>query len=476
MANSTNEQSKDWLKILACVVVGLVIWFCPWLPADLPAEGLHMLAIFVATIMGIILKPLPMGAVALIGMTVAVTTGLLKPKVALSGFSSSSVWLVAIAFFISRAIIKSGLGERLAYIFISKFGKKTISLVYALYGVDLMVGPATPSSAARSGGIFYPIGSSIARSFGSLPEDGTGGKIGSYLLNCLYHGDTIVATMFLTAGAAKPLAQELAAGLGVEITWGNWFLGALVPGLISLALIPIVFMKLDPPEIKETPNAPKWADDKIHEMGPITKNEKYTAIIVALSLILWMTGSLHPLSSLTVALIAVSLLLITGVLKWSEDVTATKGAWNTLMWFAILVMMAGQLTEFGFIPWLSETVSGMVSGLSPAVIFIVLCLVYFYSHYLFASLTAHVTAMYPAFLGVALAAGVPPLYAALALAYVTNICASTTHYASAAGSIIFSSGYFDQKEWWKNSFIMGIIYLVVWLGIGTVWMKLIGYM
>lgn len=415
-----------------------------------------------------------MGAIAVIGLTITLVTGVLDTSTALNGFASSSVWLVVFAFFISKGIIKTGLGNRIAYVFIERFGKKTLGLAYALFGVDLIIGPATPSSTARAGGILYPIARSVSESYGSYPDDPSRTKMGAFLMHCIYHGDTIVATMFLTAGATKPLAQELAAGFGVEITWMNWFLGALVPGIISLALIPLVLYKLSPPDIKETPKAAEWARGKRDEMGPMLFDEKATGVIFALAIVLWMLGNISPLGNLTVAMIAVSLLLLTKVLNW-QDITTEKSAWNTLIWFAILVMMAGQLNELGFIPWFSEAIAGAVTGWGWLAVFLVLSLTYFYTHYMFASLTAHVTAMYPAFLGVALAAGAPPLYAALMLAYVTNISASTTHYASGPASIVFGSGYTTQNEWWKVCFFMGLMYLVIWLGIGSGWMGLLGY-
>lgn len=464
-----------FLRLIITVIVGVVIWFFPWKPVEVPTEGWHMLAIFVATIVGIILKPLPMGAIAMMGLTMTIVVGPLDTSTAFNGFAGTSVWLIVIAFFLSKGIIKTGLGNRIAYILIEKFGKKTLGLVYAIAGVNMVVGPAIPSSTARTGGIMLPIVLGLSESFDSRPEDGTRRKIGAFLIKCLYHMDTIIATMFLTAGATKPLAQELAGGFGVEITWMNWFLGALVPGLISIIVIPIVLYIIYPPEIKETPEAPQWAKEKRKKMGAMTFDEKNMTWIFGLAILLWMSGQILDLSAVTVALIAVCFLLLFKIIEW-KDITQEKGAWNTLIWFSILVMMATQLNELGFIPWFSDAIASAVTGLSWQAIFVILCLAYFYTHYFFASLTAHVTAMYPAFLGVALASGAPPLYAALMLAYITNICGSTTHYASGPAAVLFGEGYVTQNEWWKICFIMGIVYLFIWLVIGSGWHSLIGFM
>ncbi len=58
------------------VLAGLLLWICP-APAGVTAQAWHLFAVFVATIVGIITQPLPLGAVAMIGLGVSMTTGLL---------------------------------------------------------------------------------------------------------------------------------------------------------------------------------------------------------------------------------------------------------------------------------------------------------------------------------------------------------------------------------------------------------------
>lgn len=137
-------------------------------------------------------------------------------------------------------------------------------------------------------------------------------------------------------------------------------------------------------------------------------------------------------------------------------------------------MMATELNELGFIPWLSKTIANSLSGLNWYIVLVILVIAFFYSHYLFASATAHISAMYSALLAVAISAGVPTMLAALMLGFFGNLFASTTHYSSGPAPILFGSGYVKQAEWWKMNAILGIIYLVIWLSVGTFWMKLIG--
>ena len=392
---------------------------------------------------------------------------------AVAGFGSSTVWMIAMAYFMSRGFINTGLGRRVALVFVRLFGKRTLGLAYALIGVDLVTAPATPSNTARAGGIVYPIIQSLAETFGSDPKDGTQSKIGSFLVFAEFHGDLITSTMFMTAMAPNLVAVTLAKSLHITLSWMQWFLAGIVPGLICLLVVPYLIYKMYPPEIKDTPNAKQWADDELAKMGKMSLPEKIMGGVFLLALVLWMLSSFIGLEASLVAFMAVSLLLVAGVLS-VDDVLHETGAWNTLVWFSILIFMANELNKLGFIPWLSGAIGGALKGFSWGIVLAALVLFYFYSHYLFASGTAHVSAMYGALLGVAVSAGAPATFAALILGFTGSIFASTTHYANGPASVLFGSGYVTQGKWWQLNFILGLFYLVVWGGVGALWMKVIG--
>lgn len=467
-------EKLNYKKFLIPVIVGLVIWLLsPIKPAGVSLAAWHMFAIFVATIIGCITQPLPIGGVAIIGFTITVLTGTVKMDTAIVGFGNSSIWLIAMAFFISRGFIKTGLGRRITVLFVRMFGKSTLGLAYSLLGVDLILAPATPSNTARAGGIMYPIIKSLAEAFGSDPKKGTERKMGSFLIFAEFHGDLITAAMFLTAMAGNPLAQSLAGQLNVKISWMGWFLAGLVPGLISLIVIPFVIYKMFPPEIKKTPDAKDWANKQLDEMGKFSLPEKLMSGIFVIALLLWILGGTLGIDATLTAFIALSLLILSGILQW-KDILNESGAWNTLVWFSVLVMMASQLNKLGFIPWLSGAIGGSLKGMNWILVMIILIVAYFYSHYLFASSTAHISAMYSAFLAVAISAGVPPVLGALMLGFFGNLCSSTTHYSNGPAPILFGSGYVKQGEWWRMNAILGILYFIIWIVVGSLWMKLIG--
>lgn len=437
-------------------------------------KGLHLFAIFVTTIVGIILKALPMGAVAMIGIAVTALSGTLSIADSISGFSDVVIWLIVLAFFISRGFIKTGLGARIAYTFMALLGKRTLGLSYGLAATDLVLAPAIPSNTARGGGIVMPIMASLARAYGSLPGEASSRKMGSFLTLTAYQVNCVTSAMFLTAMAANPLAQKLAGDLKVTITWGGWAVAALVPGLVALLLVPFLIYRLHRPDITETPEAVEMAKDHLRDLGPIKRQEWMMLGVFVMLLVLWIfakqLGDINPTTS---ALAGLGVLLITGVLNW-EDIKNETGAWDTLTWFAALVMMASFLNKLGMVPWFSKTMGGMVAGKGWILAFLVLALVYFYSHYFFASNTAHVASMYAAFLGVSIVAGAPPVLAALVLAFFSNLFAGMTHYGTGPAPVLFGTGYVELGTWWRTGLIISLVNIVIWVGLGGLWWKVLG--
>jgi DASS family divalent anion:Na+ symporter len=457
---------------LIVIIVGIIIWYSP-MPTGVKPEAWHLLAIFVATILGLILGPLPMGAVVILGVMMTALTGVLKIGQVLSGFANNTVWLIVAAFLIARGFIITGLGRRIAFNFIRAFGRKTLGLAYAIEASDLVLAPATPSNTARAGGILYPIVRSLCSTFESEPGD-TARKIGSYLMKMEYQGVVVTSAMFMTSCAINPLIVELAKKTAnVSLSWGTWALAAAVPGLISLIIVPYLLYKLYPPEIKETPQASELAHRELEKMGPMSRKEKMMIAVFVVILALWVTGEWNKLDATIVAILGVSIMLIAGVIRW-EDVLAEKGAWDALIWFGGLVMMAGQLNTLGLMKWFANMAGGSVAGMGWFAALIVLILVYFYSHYGFASLNAHTTALFPPFLAVIIAAGAPPYIATLSLAFFSNLCAGITHYGTGPAPIYFNAGYVDQKTWWKFGLLISVLNIVIWMGVGFPWWKILG--
>ena len=463
----------NFQKGMFTILVGIVLWFLP-VPAGLKPEAWHMFAIFVATIIGFILHPIPIGGVALIAVGLTGFLKVLKPAEALSGFGNATIWLIVGAYMFAKGFIKTGLGRRIAYVIMSQIATSSLKLGYSLAITDFIVSPATPSNTARGGGILYPIVRSLCTAFQSEPDDGTRKRIGNYLMLSTFECDCITSSLFLTSVAPNLLVAKLAKDVtGLDITWGTYALATILPGIIALIITPYLVYKLATPELTQTPEAPKLAREELEKMGPMSGAETTVLIAFLAALAMWATTSFTGLNATMIALVCIGFMLVRGALEWNDIITE-KGAWDTLVWMGGLMSLATGLAKLGFIKWLAGGIAGSLKGIDPMTTLLILCLINMYVHYAFASLSAHVSAVYAAFLAVAVAAGAPPMLSAIALGVETGIMGCLTHYATGPSPIYFGSGYITQPEWWKVGFICSILFLVCFLGIGSMWWKVIG--
>ncbi|KAL5766577.1 hypothetical protein ACOSP7_017194 [Xanthoceras sorbifolium] len=461
--------------LMASIATGVILWFVP-VPSGVSRNAWQLLAIFLATIVGIITQPLPLGAVALLGLGASVLTKTLTFAAAFSAFGDPIPWLIALAFFFARGFIKTGLGNRIAYQFVSLFGSSSLGLGYSLVFSEALLAPAIPSVSARAGGIFFPLVKSLCVACGSNVGDGTEHKLGSWLMLTCFQTSVISSSMFLTAMAANPLSATLTANtINQTIGWMDWAKAAIVPGLVSLIVVPLLLYVIYPPTVKSSPDAPKLAKERLEKMGPMSKNEKIMAVTLLLTVGLWVFGGVLNVDAVTAAILGLSILLITGVVTWKECL-AESVAWDTLTWFAALIAMAGYLNKYGLISWFSQTVVKFVGGLglSWQLSFGILVLLYFYSHYFFASGAAHIGAMFTAFLSVASALGTPSYLAALVLAFLSNLMGGITHYGIGSAPVFYGANYVPLSKWWGYGFLISVVNIIIWLGVGGIWWKAIG--
>ena len=428
----------------------------------LSENALKFLFTFVATIVALVIKPMAAGACALLAVSSLNISGILTAQESLAGFSQSVVWLVVFSLAIAKAIAHSGLGQRAAFFFIKIFGKTPIGLAYSLSITDALLAPGMPSVTGRSAGIIMPIIQGISK----LSRNSK--SITSYLILTSYHTTVVTSAMFLTAMAANPLVQEIAGNLGINITWVLWAKAGLVPGLMCLFVIPFVVRLFNPVKIKSMVHVTQRVRKELESLGPLTKKEIFVSLTIVLLVALWMFGDIFNIPTVVTSLLGLNLLLISGSLDWEEFVES-KEMWNVFIWFSVVVMMASKLDGFGIIDWFSNNTTFLITGLEWKFGFALILAIYFYSHYFFASATAHVAAMYLPFLAMGIKLGVPKIICALSLGFASSLFGCLTHFGLSTGPILFGLGYVSTKKWWKIGFIMSLVHMVIWGIIGPIW-------
>ena len=228
------------LGLLCLVAIYIAVQVLIPRPAAVTPAGWRLFGIFAATIFGLVIQPIAGGALVLTAVTLSAMFGGLSIEQALAGYADSSVWLVLAAFFIARALLKTGLARRIALFFVRMFGKSSVGVAYSLSLSDMVLATAIPSNGARSGGVILPIMRSISELYGSHPGP-TAGLMGTFLTTAVYQSICVTTAMFYTGQASNPLAAGIALKqFHYTITWGSWFMAGLVPGLCSLIVLPLL--------------------------------------------------------------------------------------------------------------------------------------------------------------------------------------------------------------------------------------------
>jgi divalent anion:Na+ symporter, DASS family len=239
-------------------------------------------------------------------------------------------------------------------------------------------------------------------------------------------------------------------------------------------VVPYGVYRLVTPEVQHTPGAAAYARDELERMGPLSRRERIVVAVFVSIIFLWVTSQWHSLDVTLVAFLGLGVLVATNALSW-DDAIRERSAWDVFVWYGGLLTMGETLNRTGATAVLAEAVGGVVSGLPWMIVLLLTLLFYFYAHYAFASITAHMVSMFPPFIVMLQGMGAPPTLAVYALACMGNLTAGLTHYGTTTAPIVFAEGYVSQRDWWRVGFLMSLVNIVIWTTVGFAWWKLVGF-
>lgn len=466
--------NTNWFSKLALAVIFLVFWNIP-APPGVNSEGIHLFAIFVVMIFSIIFNVLSMGAANIIALSIAISTKTLTFNQAFLGYSNPMVWLVLGAFFVSHGMIQTGLGKRIACKIISLIGKNTLGMGYAIAIAELALSPIIPSVTARSGGVIYPILESIIDTIRLNKVENKYSFINIYLILVAFQTTVVSSAMFVTSIVGNSMIIDFAKKMQIYISWSDWAIGAVLPGIISLLIIPLFLYIVLKIKFRKNENKLELVKSNtyIANLGKMTSNEKYMVIIFISMIFGWIYGDdigMHPSA---VILLATTIMLITNLIKWNNLIKLSV-AWDTFIWFGALISLSDALNVYGLTSWFGIFLSELLINFNSITAMSCLLLTYFYMHYFFASSTAHVSALFLPFLSAAIYLNIPAVPAVLSLGYASSLFGGITHYGIGPAPILFGSGYVDIKTWWFIGFITSILNIIIWFTVGPIWWHFVG--
>ena len=195
------------IKAAVPFVLAIGIWFSP-VPAGLTAPAWHLFAVFVSAIASVLVGAFPLLTSTMLAVARGGPHRHGHAREGIRGFANASVLLVAVAFLVAQAVVKSGLGRRISLFMVSLFGRSSLGLAYSIVITDALIAPAFPSNTAR-GGVLYPIVLSVAQGSGSRPDDPEGRRLGGYLMFCGMASLAVSSALWMTATSTNPIGVQV---------------------------------------------------------------------------------------------------------------------------------------------------------------------------------------------------------------------------------------------------------------------------
>ena len=466
---------KDFIKRSLwkwCVcALPFIFFFCMKAPDQVDKRGWVLCGIFISTILGFIIKPVPMGQFSLLSFSICIFFKFIDLNSALSGFSSPTTWLVVSVFFIAQGVIKTGLSNRIAYIFIKTFGKNVVGLTYSIVITDFLIAPFIPTAGAKTGSIVVPV-------INSISENAKGSKqqkkdLKEFLFFVYSHVVSINSSIFLFATSSSVVAYKIMKSMDIHISWLNWLHASIVPGIVSLTLMPFLIFIFYRKKIDTDFQFQQTAKIQLTNIGRISQKELTTLLVLIFSLLLWINADRFKINVTTTALVGTSLMLLFNVISF-KDVISNTNAWNTLIWFSITMMFSEQLYKYNVLQYFSYILSTFLYVYSWKMSLLIISVLYFYSHYFFAGGATHVSAFYGIFLSLCIFLKCPINLSALVLAFVSNLFSSLNHYSSISSAILFEQIHVSTQKWCMYSFFFSSAIFLIWILIGYFWWQYIG--
>ncbi len=391
-------------------------------------------------------------------------------SMALSGFSSGAVALVAAALALATAMQATGLHRRIALYVLKIAGEKTSRIVAGAIIISIILAFFVPSATARAGAV-VPILLGMVAAFGLAVDS---------KLSALLVITAVQAVSIWNVGIKTAAAQNLVAigfiedQMGQTVSWGQWFLWAAPWSVLMSIALYFIMRAAIKPEVDHIEGGRALVEKQLAEMGPMTGAEKRLTAIAVVLLCFWATeGFLHPINSSTITVAAIALMLLPGIgvmdFKYAQD----NINWGTLIVFAVGISLGSFLLETGAATWLSEQTFGAL-GIASMPILATIAIVSLFNiiiHLGFASATSLASALIPVFIALAARLDVPNGGIGFVVIQQFVICFGFLLPISAPQNMLaYGTGAFTTRQFLKTGIPLTIAgYLLVLLLSATYW-------
>jgi anion transporter len=260
------------------------------------------------------------------------------PNLVFSGFAASTFWLLFVALYFGFAMQNTGLARRVALTVFQFFKPSYMSILFAFFLIGTLLSLGIPAFVLRIA-IMISLAWSIVKS-ASLPERSAASAL---IVISAFEMAVIPGFGTLTGSTIGVLFVPLLRGLGLQISWVEYAKTAAIPVFMCSILVLAGNLLVIRPEIQL--GSGFFPSRELSEMGKLSRDEKWTLLIISGSVALWATQRFHQIDEASIALFALIALTIAGIVKPQDF---EKGiSWGLVIFIGTTITVLRVMPAYG---------------------------------------------------------------------------------------------------------------------------------
>lgn len=449
---STTINKKFICEIIA-IVVGLIIAFIPP-PKGLTPQSMWTMGILIWAVLNWVFQSIPDYVVAIMMCTLWAALKVVPFTTAFGAFGGTTWWILIGAIGIGIAVNKSGLLKRISLQALKLFPPTFNGQVLALLGAGTIAAPIIPSTTAKCA-ITAPIAMGIADTLGL--EKRSKGRTG--LFCAMYTGFSLNATIFISASfLGYTILGLLPKETQAQFTWLYWFICMIPWGIIMLIGSYFYITRAYKPETDAKVPA-DYIQKQIREIGPMSRDEKITTIVLLVCLVFWIGESKIGVPAVITAVMGMCILMAFNIFGKPEF--HSKMVWSLMFFIGGVLNLSSVLPAVKIDKWLGSSIGPFVTQFAnnPYLLIIVLAVIIYAMRAIIASLAGTMTLFTVMLVPVASAAGINPWIVGI-VSYV-SVMVWYLQYQNANFLSAFAAAGGEDIVPYKSTIKMSVTYMII---------------
>lgn len=457
---------KERIGLILGPLLFIIFYFIPGITGldDAPRAVLAV-TLFVATWW--ITEAIPIPATSLLPLLLLPLTGGTDEKIASSAYADPIVFMYMGGFIIALAIEKCNLHKRIAMTIISMMGANSNRII-----LGTMIATAFISmwiSNAATALMMLPIALALIQEIQEaqfLKPESTHKFSKALLLTVAYSASIGGLATLIGSVPNAVFAAVAASSLDRKISFAQWMIFAVPVTIILLVILYFMLTKW----LFKVDDAEKISSDfakkALHDLGPMSREEKLTGSVFLLVSLLWIFGCLIPdsihVSDTVIAILGAVLLFLIpstkhkgGLLVWDD---MSQLPWGILLLFGGGLSLAAAFEDSGLTKWFG----GMLSIVKPLPLILIVIVIttgiLFLTEVM--SNTAVSNMLMPISIGFAAAISKDP-FIIMGIVALSSTCAFMLPISTPPNAAVFSSDELEMKDMVKAGFILNIFAIIV---------------